>query len=415
MSNKVQLCIDPKNQGLPRSFKVFTVKDIRTNKSDTVFIDVTGIITLNDGYFSCRKIDILITYLFGALSDLLYLLEPVKLINNSNISISATECFVSLFGGILDYLRIIGYSQNKEKILYLSGLYFLHNVMGKEIDTYTKNISAKISGISSQDTKAFDLYYDINDFSNINTFITMISNTFKLKGLTTEVFCNQWLIYYGKGTHFAQELFTSFSQLIIFAYCGSYVVNQKQIERCCGSSMVKYCKDILKLGVDTFDNRGYLENSDLASLERRDSNTISLAESILNRNKVPEDAKFTADDFKSKSKAKERAKKLMAYYRSVEQESKISKKMSQNISSAMRYMNTYISKGENVYEDGVTLTLVKDSYKYLDEKDKRNLGNDIKHSCENFTESLKKNAADKEKCKRISKSLVELRKCLQYL
>ena len=50
--------------------------------------------------------------------------------------------------------------------------------------------------------------------------------------------------------------------------------------------MVKFATAILKLGVDEFDNRGYMEASELESLEKRDRNTVLLAESILKRNNI---------------------------------------------------------------------------------------------------------------------------------
>ena len=416
MMDKVELCIHKVE--LPRSFKVFEAKDIKQGKDAPrkVFIDVTGLISFKDGYFYCKKIDSLISYLFAALGYLLYREAPFKVVNNSSISISATECFVSMFDYILDYLRIIGYSQNKTRISYLAALYFQHHMLSKDIDTYTKNIAAKTAGIATADTKAFELYYEEKDFDNIFNFVYMIAENFKLKGLTPEVFIHKWMYLYGTGTQYGCELFTAFSAILTHAYCGAYVLNQKQIERCCGKSMVSYAVSLLKVGVDEFDKRGYMEQSALDDLTPRDKNTINLAEAFLKRNKIPEDCKFVKEDYASKSRAKERSNKLIAYYRSVEQEHKISEKMKNVAFGAMGAMGQFNIKGtENVYEAGVLEVVLKAAKSYFNERDKRILYNEINASCNQISDYIKSEVKDKEKAQRFAKSLIELRKCLAYV
>lgn len=405
MMDNVVLCIN-KGQGLSRAFKVFEAKDIRYDKQPKVFIDVTDIISYKDGYFVCKKIDWLITYLFNALGYLLYSKSTLKLIGNSNITIAGTECFVSLFNYIPDYLRIIGYAQNKEKISYLAGLYFIYNIMGKDLDTYSKNIAAKAAGISTSDTRAFELYYNPEkDFQNIKTFVELIAGTFKLKGLTVETFVHKWTYLFGTGTYYATELFTAFMTLMSSAFCGSYIVNQKQIERCCGASMVKFCNAMLQLGISEFDNRGYMEASELDKTIARDKNTMELRESFLNRNKK---VKFERKDFYSKDQSQEKAKAVIDYYISVNQEDKISKVFVDAANAVMGYMWS-----DKKVEEGVLEVILKAGKKYIKEPDKRKINEVVNQSINTFKDDMEeaRENGDKEKSSFSAKKMTELRKC----
>lgn len=416
MMDNVVLCYD--NVELPRTFKVFEAKDLREGRNGQrkVFIDVTNLITVKDGYFYCKKIDWLISYLFAALGYLLYRHAPYKLLNNSNITISATECFVSLFDYVIDYLRIIGYSQNKTKISYMIALYFQYHLLGKQIDTYTKNIAAKVAGISTTDTRAFELYYKVEDFNDIDSFVTMLADVFKLKGLTTEVFIHKWMHLIGTNTPYATELFTSFSSILTHAYCGSYIVNQKQIERCCGKAMVTYSVALLKIGVEEFDKRGFMENMEFEETVGRDKSSCTLAEAVANRRKVPEDCKFVKSDYASKAATKERVNKMVAYYRSTEQESKIGRKIVEAANGANTAMNHFAVKGESsLYEFGVLEIILRVGKEYLESSDKRELNNLFRENYDKYSDNAKESYDDKEKGKRFRKIAMEIHNCLKYV
>lgn len=276
MMDNVKLCIGPYE--MPRAFKVFDAKDPKSDKKSMVFIDVTGLIELKNGYYYCKKVDVLCAYLMDALIYLLYRHNPNKLVDNSNITISATDCYVSMFTYIIDYRRIIGYSANKVKISYLTALYFLVHMMGKDLTDYTKSIAAKVSGAQAKDINAYDLYIDDGCFDNINTFINMLSTTFSLKGFTLQVFIADWMRQFGTGMEYATELLTSFLVLISRAYSASYIVGQKQVERCCGAAnMIKLMNAIDKAGIDSFDNRMFMSESELVQYESHDKNSMSLA------------------------------------------------------------------------------------------------------------------------------------------
>ena len=150
--DNVQICINKSE--LPRAFKVFEAKDVLNGKKSTVFIDCTGLIEYKNGYYYCRKVDVFVTYLLEALIYILYRNANMKIMNNSNVTINATECYVSMFNFVLDYLRIIGYSENKNKISYLVALFFLTNMMSKPLDNYARSVAAAISGIDKKNIEA---------------------------------------------------------------------------------------------------------------------------------------------------------------------------------------------------------------------------------------------------------------------
>lgn len=421
MMNKVELCIG--HVELPRSFKVFEAKDIRLGKNaeTKIFIDVTNLIQLKDGYFVCPKIDVLITYLFNALGYLLYSESPDKLLNNSNITIAGTECFVAMFNFIIDYLRVIGFSQNKERISYLAALYFQKNVLGKDLDTYSKNMAARVAGINSTDIKAFDLYFEESDFEDINIFLSMITSTFKLKGLTTEVFVSKWMYLYGVGTQYATEFFPAFSSVIISAYCGSYIVNQKQVERCCGRSMVTFCESIVRMGNDEFDRRRFMSESEYDKTVPRSKDTLLLMEALFKSGrKLPKEMKFTKDDFKSKATTKEKLTKIIDFYLEAMKPDKLSKEIKSIAYGAIGAMGQYNETGADIYENGVAETIVRTGKKHINAKDSSTLYAEIMTSINVLPDSITKlrdsdKAEDKEKAKRFAKSLVELRKCANLL
>ena len=243
------------NKPLPNAFKVFSAKDIKTDKVTKVFIDITAIIDYKEGYYSCTRVDILIAYLINAMTQLIYFTDSRRLLTNSLLLSSSTNCFVSLFSYILDYLRISGYSESKKKIQYLVGIYYLRSVLQLDMNNTLKNIAAKAADISPKEAELFDILYRDEDFLNLNTFIDRLIELFKFKGFTIDVFVEKWLYIFGTGTQFAPELFTSFSSLLTDAYTGTYINNQKTIEKCCGKQMVEYTNTLLGIGQSAFSKR----------------------------------------------------------------------------------------------------------------------------------------------------------------
>jgi hypothetical protein len=414
MRNDVVLAYS--TEELSAAFKVFSAKDIKNGDGNKVFIDVTGLIKEEDGYYTCRDIGKLCTYLFQAITWLLYDTNPLALMNNSNISISATECFVAMFDYMIGYFRFYGYSENRSKIIYLASLYFLIKVLGKDDDQYSRNLAAKISNVPQTNIKAFELYYNVaEDFVNIDTFITMIAKTFKLKGLTTEVFISKWIYICGTGTQFAPELFTAFSNMMIAAYCGAYVVNQRSIETQTKTSMVKFATSIMKLGVDEFDKRKFMESSELDTFVARDKNTITLKESLEARKQLPKSAIFTKEDFASKSNVKKRMNEVIKYYKKSDQENKIGAKLSSAIKLGIVCMDK--SKIRDQYELGSIDLIVNTGRQYFTVSQKDSIKDACTEEIRVQTDYMKEARDDgnKELAKRLSKQLSELMRCKSNL
>ncbi len=413
-NENIVLCTAKKE--MPRAFKVFMAKDMRQGKNAKrkVFIDVTGIITYKSGYYTCKNIGYLVTYLFEALCYYLYDRETLKIVENSVINKSGAEAFSSMFCYIIDYMRIIGYEQSKNKITYLSAIFYLHNLLGKDLDQYTKNTAATVAGISPSISNAWAMYYDEKDFMDIDTFITMIAKTFKLKGLTTEVFVSKWNYTYTPAATYACELFTSFASVLAATYNGSYLVNQKQIEKCCSKAMISFSTEMLKIGAQAL---GAAEmNREEYIMSVKDKNTMALKEALIN--KVPDEAKFTGTDFESKSKAVAKAKSLIKWYSENGKTDKISKKLTVAITTSSGLSGAWIVTPDKVkYEVGMTEALVKTSKKYLNAGDINKIKNDFNKSIASFEKSIAKakDSGDKAKVKRLGEAKLEHTKCVGLL
>ena len=250
----INLCIYKKE--LPSNFKVICAKDKKSGTNDKkIFIDATGLIEFQNGQFYCKDIDRLATYLTGALVQMIYYTDPTKLTNNPILQKCSVSAFVKMFSGVMDYLKVNNYIQNRDRILYIAGVYFAYSVIGMDIEA-ARRISAVINRVNPMDQKNHDYRYIEDDFSNINTFITSITNTFKLVGMNTAVFANKWLFLYGKGTIYAMELYPAFLSTMMYAYAGTYINNWKRIENVCGKDMVDIAVNVLKIGGDIY-NKGF--------------------------------------------------------------------------------------------------------------------------------------------------------------
>lgn len=250
MMPNVVLAMDVKE--LPASFKVFRAADVRaSNKEPKVFIDVTGIVKLNNGVFVCNKIDTLITYLTGALVQLLYYDPSKQLTNNASITRPATVCFVKLFTGVIDELRVIGYAENQLKIKYNTAVYFLTSLVGKPMEN-ARSMAANILGISPKEAKAYDYFYSDEAMKDLNSFVTDLCENFHLRGFSTDIMLDRWMFKYGKGTMYGLELYPSFLMMLTNAYCGAYVNQQKTIEKYCGRDMVDISTTLIRVGADIY-------------------------------------------------------------------------------------------------------------------------------------------------------------------
>ena len=419
MMENVKICIN--QYEMPRAFKVFDAKDPSNDRRPTVFIDATGIIELKNGYYVCKKIDVLCAYLFDALIYLLYRYNPQKLINNSSIVNIAMECYVSMFHNNIEYMGIPGYSANRNKVAYMAGLFFLINMMGKELDQYNKSIAGKLAGLTAAEIKAYDLYMDGISFNNIYEFITSISNTFNLKGLTLEVFISKWMYYYGTGTHYATELLTSFLCLVVNAYTGCYIVGQRQVERSCGDSMVKLSNSIIKAGVESFNtSKAFMSEAAIQEREVHDRATMELAESKkMLANLKPEDIVVESSTFSSIEAVKEKSNSILDICKKTRTTDKLNVYAENSYSNGIdQVFNSCISVlegGEANYESGALTALGKVFKDQLTDRQRYTVESNIDRKIETLREACSVSEVEKESKNIVSKTVLEFMDLKKYL
>ena len=419
MMDNVKICIN--QYEMPRAFKVFDAKDPSNGYKPSVFIDATGIIELKNGYYVCKKIDVFCAYLFDALVYMLYRYYPQKLVNNSSIVNTALECYVAMVHNNIEYMGIPGYSANRKKVAYITGLFFLTNMMGKELDQYNKNIAGKLAGLTSNEIRAYDLYLDDIDLSNIYNFITGISNTFKLKGLTLEVFISKWMYYYGTGMHYASELLTSFFCLIVNAYTGCYIVGQRQVERSCADSMVKLSNAIIKAGVESFNtNRAFMTESEIAEREVHDRYTMELAESIKLQNNLDErKIVVEASEFSSIESVKEKTNDIIDVCKKANLNDKLNvyaeNSYCNGIAQAYNSCISILRGGETLYENGALTTVAKSFKNKLTDKQRFMIETTIDRDIDALREACNSSDANKEIKNIVSKTILEFMEVKKYL
>lgn len=241
------------NKPLPKAFKTFVAKDIRGDKKLKVFIDC-DVVNLVNGVYKCNNIDILIAYLVSAMNQVIYYADPKRLVTREEIIKNGSIAFSSLFTNIIDYLyKISGVSSMRDKIIYLSSLYYQVNILGKELTPSVKTIAKKNSGLSDREAEVLFLIVDDmqNVFLNINTFINFLSDKFQMPKLNLDVFLEKWVYLYGVGTQFALEMYPAFATMMTNVYVGCYLNNQKTIEKLTGRNMVEFANGILKVGSES--------------------------------------------------------------------------------------------------------------------------------------------------------------------
>ena len=269
--------------------------------------------------------------------------------------------------------------------------------MGKDLDNYTKNIAAKVAGLELKNIPAYDLYIEDDMFKDIDHFISFLAKAFKLKGFNLEVFIGRWIYIFGTGTQYATELFTSFGVLLCNAYAGTYVVQHKQIDRACGTNMIKFNNAIRTLGDANL--AAYTE----AVRDYTSRDTVAFAESL--EEKLP---KFNKATFSSIDEAV----KLADAYKKFQSNEALKKAMPNAVvrffTTGMNVLENYVEDGTTAYEEGA-LCACKEVLKVLKANPQLNtkIFNDIEGKiafCRDKMSSVKEQA-DRQ---RASRCLVEL-------
>ncbi len=237
---------------IPRAFKVFCAKDIKEDKASKVFIDVSEIVGDKDGEYSIKNkdVDIFISYLSCALNTLIYYTDLGILVNNSVLVQCGCTAFAKLSANIIDYLRIGGVDNVRAKVLYISALYYQVKLLGKDVTDLTRRLAIKISGLTSREADILDVMVPVASFENIKTFVETIAKVIKVDALRLETFVDKWIYLYGSGTQYAMELYPSFANMLINAYVGAYINNQKQIEKLVGREMVEFTNTLFRKGCE---------------------------------------------------------------------------------------------------------------------------------------------------------------------
>lgn len=246
-SNNVVLLI-PKDT-LPKSFKVFTAKDIKGDKKLKVFIDCTGIISYNNGVYKAINIDILIAHLVNAMTSLIYYTDEKRLLSSHKLRESGAKAFSSMFVYIMDSLfKVNSITNLRGKCIYLSSMYFYKNIIHMPKDNNDYIVCQRMADLSDREIAIINSNSPDNIYDNIKTFIDSVSDILKLDKLTLDIFIEKWMWLLGAGTVFGLELFPSFTAIMTDTYVGCYLNNQKTIEKITAQNMVVYTKEVIDIG-----------------------------------------------------------------------------------------------------------------------------------------------------------------------
>lgn len=240
------------NIGLSRAFKVFAAKDIISGDNKTkVFVDVTDIIKSTDGSYSIepRNVDILVSHLLNAMHTFIYWVQPARLLNNTALVDSGTRAFADMFTYVIDYLRIGGVDNVRERTKYISALYYQCGLLCKDITDSVRIRARKLSGLSEREADIVETLMGPEPFKDINNFINALSKVLRIDGqLKLDNFIDKWAFVYGSGTQYGTELYTCFASIITNAYVGAYINNQKTIEKVLGKTLVEFTNAVFKVG-----------------------------------------------------------------------------------------------------------------------------------------------------------------------
>lgn len=247
-------CQDP----LPRAFKVFGAKDIKSkDRLFKVFIDCSNGTIEKDKKTSEYIVNEtkLISYLINAGMVMIYHKKNDAIMRRSNLIQYSSNAFAKLFTFIIDYLTKVSIQESsKMKVIYLSSKYFLHGIMNYDLDDKSANVIAKKNAdLTDREVNMLNILMEKNckdnPYDNIKTFIINLREVmhFSDKVISPDMVVERWMMQYGPGTVFGLEYFPALSAMITDAYVGGYLNQQKSIEKVLGVSLVDYSKSALDL------------------------------------------------------------------------------------------------------------------------------------------------------------------------
>lgn len=238
---------------LPKAFKVFVAKDVKESKDKMkVFIDVSDIIILKNGSYVCTKIEWLTSYIINAMVSFIYAMNESKIVGNASVLKDGGEAFAKCFTYIIDRMYKITTVPNfRNKVEYISALYYQVNLLGKSLEKNYDSIKANAMRIADIDPKlaqVVDITLNEKDFLNIDTFCQAVGRIFTLRDLKTSNITALWMQAFGTGTIFGMEFFPAFSAMLTDTYIGGYINQQMTIEKITGTAMVSFTKTIFQIG-----------------------------------------------------------------------------------------------------------------------------------------------------------------------
>ena len=264
LSEKVVLLMHPK--GVSRAFKVIYCKDIKEKRTKRrVFIDCTGVISFENGVYTCKKVGTLVSYLTTAMTYIMYYEKPNAIINNNTLTKTGVNIFVDLMLYVLGYLKApISFNDNKEKMSFVLAEYYQLCILGADSRSETPfNIAKQISGITAKNT--CDYLHTLFSFTfddgkcNFNDFLKKFAEVFldqkeddgrpAKNKLTVDSFSQRWMYAYGPGTILGLECFVPFSQIVTDCANGAYLNQQNTIEKVAGAkNITSFYNELLKVG-----------------------------------------------------------------------------------------------------------------------------------------------------------------------
>ena len=238
-------------QPLNSQFRVICSRDPKMKSSTDykVFIDCTGLIIKDtDGNYKCRSIDVLISHVINAMVTMIYHKAENQILSANLVEYTMTA-FSALFTHVIDYLTKISVIQStKLKCQYLSCMYFVENILQREFNEGYQHMAGKICGISEREQELIMVQCSEGDFDNIKAFVSLLSEALKTPALKVDNVIDKWMYLYGTNTVFSIEYYPALSAMLTDAFCGSYINNQKTIEKVVGNTLVAYSKDVIAKG-----------------------------------------------------------------------------------------------------------------------------------------------------------------------
>ena len=248
-SKNTILCISD-SMPLNTQFRVICSKDPKFSSTDyKIFIDCSGLIVLDkDGNYKCRNIDILVSHIVNAMVTMIYYKAENQILSTNLVS-DSMESFKNLFTHVIDYLaKISVIPSTKSKCQFLSCMYFVENIIGKDFNDNSQHIAGRICNLSEREQEMIMSQCDVEDFANIKSFIGKLTELIKIPAIKVDNVIDKWMYLYGSNTVFALEYYPALSAMLTDAYCGAYINNQKTIEKVVGNTLVSYTKNVIAKG-----------------------------------------------------------------------------------------------------------------------------------------------------------------------